>query len=127
MPEQNQSENKLVGRNVIGLLKKLIDYKTGKLFTVDIDMAMAAPNYTDAEIFRAQRRGIDEIARRLQPASETWALLRDSLYDTNVIFEDPASGQVAINKDLELSEEQKQMYRKLESILDEIDTFVQVR
>ncbi|MBI2541922.1 hypothetical protein HYV80_04390 [Candidatus Woesearchaeota archaeon] len=127
MPGKNQPEDRLVGSDVIGLLKKLVHYQTGKPFTVAVDMPTATPDYTNAEISKAQQRGLDEITRRCQPARETWASLRDSLYDTGVMFKDPESGEIAINKDLELSEGQKQMYRRLESMLDEVNTFVEVR
>jgi hypothetical protein len=127
MSEQNHSESRLVGRDLIGLLQKLAHYETAKPFTVYVDMETATPNYTDAEVSQAEQRGYDEIARRLQPARETWASLRDSLYNAGILFKETKSGRVGIKTDLELSQDQRQMYKRLDSILDEVDTFVKVR
>ena len=127
MSEQNHPEDRLVGRDLIVLLKKLAYYETAEPFTIYVDMDTATPNYTDVEMSQAKQSGYDEITRRLQPTREIWATLRDNLYDAGILFKEPKSGRVGVKIDLELSQDQRQMYKRLDSMLDKVDTFIKVR
>jgi len=125
MVKRKKKKGKLAGRDLPPLLERVSHYVSKKAFVVQVDLDTACEPYSIAAVNQAQQRGMEEISQRLQPLRERFQRLEDSLYESGVLFHDPTRG-IGINTGMELTVDQRKLYQELDSILDGIDTHVNI-
>lgn len=119
----------ITGKDVISLLERMVHFDIGKPFTAFVDLDVECPGGTGDELDKAMKDKYHKIYERLKPMYEQWNKLRESLFETEVLINDPSRGtglkQYGVDLGKQLTEEQTESYNKINKFLDELDTFIE--